>query len=146
MSEPIQIRSVEAWITRKELAALMGVSLKSIDRYTAEGMPSQLWGARTRRYRASECFAWGEKRVAPPNHKTINYEHWEPDERDYARVLVRDPCSYCGELCRHIDHIHPRSRGGEDVWSNFTASCAACNLSKSARSMLQFLLLGCATS
>jgi phage terminase Nu1 subunit (DNA packaging protein) len=58
MPEPIQIRSVEAWITRRELADLMGVSVRTIDRLTAAGMPSVTWGRKTRRYRASIAQQW----------------------------------------------------------------------------------------
>ena len=49
----------ERYITAVELAELMGVSLSSVRRLTAEGMPSENWGMkRTRRYLASECLAW----------------------------------------------------------------------------------------
>jgi phage terminase Nu1 subunit (DNA packaging protein) len=58
VTEPIQIRSVEAWITRKELASLMGVSVRTVDRLTAAGMPSVTWGSKTRRYRASQAIHW----------------------------------------------------------------------------------------
>jgi hypothetical protein len=46
-------------------------------------------------------------------------------------------CAYCGE--RHTtpnlsrDHVIPRSRGGEDIWTNVVTSCHRCNHSKGAR-------------
>ena len=53
----------ERWITNRELAELMGVSLSTVKRWTAEGMPSETWGmARTRRYLASACIEWASKR------------------------------------------------------------------------------------
>jgi len=40
-------------------------------------------------------------------------------------------CQYCGESGRlTLDHVVPRSRGGESVWENVVASCAPCNLKK----------------
>jgi phage terminase Nu1 subunit (DNA packaging protein) len=54
----------ERWITNRELAELMGVSLSTIKRWTAGGMPSETWGmARTRRYLASACVNWARSRV-----------------------------------------------------------------------------------
>jgi 5-methylcytosine-specific restriction endonuclease McrA len=54
-------------------------------------------------------------------------------------VLARDghQCQYCG---RHfpthllsIDHIVPRSRGGETTWENVVCACLACNVKKGGR-------------
>lgn len=46
-------------------------------------------------------------------------------------VLARDSwtCQYCGtsKPGLTVDHIVPRSRGGESVWENIVASCAPCN-------------------
>jgi 5-methylcytosine-specific restriction endonuclease McrA len=52
-------------------------------------------------------------------------------------VLARDgwTCQYCGSD-RHgltVDHVIPRSRGGESVWENIVASCAPCNRKKGNR-------------
>lgn len=69
---------------------------------------------------------------------------WSPvswDEGDYCReVLARDPCSYCGGPVEVIDHIHPSARGGANDTTNLTGACRACNASKSAKSLLTFLL------
>jgi hypothetical protein len=43
--------AVERYVSRAELAAIMGVSLATVDRMVAEGMPSVTWGRRTRRFR-----------------------------------------------------------------------------------------------
>jgi 5-methylcytosine-specific restriction endonuclease McrA len=49
-------------------------------------------------------------------------------------VLARDSwtCQYCGKTKPGltVDHVIPRSRGGESVWENIVASCAACNRRK----------------
>jgi hypothetical protein len=54
----VEIREIEPWITRKELAVRMGVSVRTIDRLTSAGMPSVTWGSKTRRYRASQAISW----------------------------------------------------------------------------------------
>lgn len=52
-------------------------------------------------------------------------------------VLARDGwvCQYCGtdKPGLTVDHVIPRSRGGESVWENIVAACAACNRRKGAR-------------
>jgi 5-methylcytosine-specific restriction endonuclease McrA len=52
-------------------------------------------------------------------------------------VLARDgyTCQYCGWEAAGltVDHVVPRSRGGESVWENIVASCAPCNLKKGNR-------------
>lgn len=65
-----------------------------------------------------------------------------PDElaAEYAEVLRGDPCSYCGRLCEHIDHIDPIARSGNGAWHNLTAACALCNRRKGAKPLLMFLL------
>ncbi len=50
-------------------------------------------------------------------------------------VLDRDAhsCVYCGVQADTIDHVRPRSRGGEHVWTNVVAACARCNHRKGDR-------------
>jgi 5-methylcytosine-specific restriction endonuclease McrA len=44
-------------------------------------------------------------------------------------------CVYCGTASGRLtlDHVMPRSRGGESVWENVVTSCAPCNLRKGNR-------------
>jgi len=44
-------------------------------------------------------------------------------------------CVYCGESGGRLtlDHVVPRSRGGDSVWENVVTSCAPCNLRKGDR-------------
>ena len=43
-------------------------------------------------------------------------------------------CVYCGSSGRlTLDHVVPRSRGGDSVWENVVTSCAPCNLKKGNR-------------
>lgn len=54
----------ERYVSRKELADIMGVSVKTIDRFVREGMPSETWGVRSRRFRPSVAIAWARTRRA----------------------------------------------------------------------------------
>src|SRR5207247_4015080 len=44
-------------------------------------------------------------------------------------------CVYCGTSGGRLtlDHVIPRSRGGESIWENVVTSCAPCNLRMSNR-------------
>ena len=46
-------------------------------------------------------------------------------------------CQYCGTDSGKLtlDHVVPRSRGGESVWENVVTSCAPCNLRKGDRTL-----------
>ena len=50
-------------------------------------------------------------------------------------VFVRDDhkCQYCGAPADSLDHVVPRSRGGEHSWENVVAACSRCNTSKRDR-------------
>ena len=44
-------------------------------------------------------------------------------------------CVYCGTAAGRLtlDHVVPRSRGGDSVWENVVTACAPCNLRKGDR-------------
>ncbi|MEN9731404.1 MAG: hypothetical protein RL488_714 [Actinomycetota bacterium] len=44
-------------------------------------------------------------------------------------VLRRDgnQCAYCKRSANTIDHVQPKSRGGQDSWENLVACCLKCN-------------------
>jgi 5-methylcytosine-specific restriction endonuclease McrA len=52
-------------------------------------------------------------------------------------LFARDgwECVYCGVsgVRLTLDHVVPRSRGGDSVWENVVTSCAPCNLRKGNR-------------
>ncbi|HUY76840.1 MAG TPA: HNH endonuclease, partial [Ktedonobacterales bacterium] len=54
-----------------------------------------------------------------------------------ANILLRDEetCQYCGKHLRELtlDHVIPRSRGGQSTWENLVACCRACNGRKGSR-------------
>ena len=70
--------------------------------------------------------------------RLVRYVHVPRDvhRRKITRkaVLARDAwtCQYCGRQAAGltVDHVIPRSRGGQSVWENIVASCAPCNRKK----------------
>ncbi len=54
-------------------------------------------------------------------------------------LFARDgnQCQYCGKLFPtselSLDHVLPRSRGGETNWDNVVCACVACNVRKGGR-------------
>ena len=54
-------------------------------------------------------------------------------------ILIRDrnTCQYCGRVFPSseltLDHVTPRSRGGESIWENLVACCHRCNNRKGSR-------------
>ena len=51
----------------------------------------------------------------------------------------RNICGYCGQeyTTSHLtrDHIHPRSKGGQDVWMNCVTACSSCNKRKDDKTL-----------
>ncbi|MCK9355849.1 MAG: HNH endonuclease [Dehalococcoidia bacterium] len=60
-------------------------------------------------------------------------------ERRLTRVEVftrdRFTCQYCGRVTRDLtlDHVMPRSQGGEHSWENVVSACKLCNRKKGGR-------------
>jgi 5-methylcytosine-specific restriction endonuclease McrA len=58
-------------------------------------------------------------------------------------LMLRDQyqCQYCGKRPAmrelNVDHVLPRSRGGEDSWTNLVISCRPCNLKKGRRTPIE---------
>ena len=56
-------------------------------------------------------------------------------------LFARDgwQCVYCGTTAGRLtlDHVIPRSKGGESIWENVVTACAPCNLRKGDRSLEQ---------
>jgi 5-methylcytosine-specific restriction endonuclease McrA len=50
-------------------------------------------------------------------------------------VFARDGsrCQYCGAAAENLDHVVPRSRGGQHTWENVVAACRRCNARKEDR-------------
>ncbi|MDQ1688472.1 MAG: hypothetical protein QOK42_1447 [Frankiaceae bacterium] len=54
-------------------------------------------------------------------------------------VFARDGglCVYCGATATSLDHVIPRSRGGEHTWENVVSACRRCNHVKADRDIAQ---------
>jgi 5-methylcytosine-specific restriction endonuclease McrA len=54
-------------------------------------------------------------------------------------LFARDgwECAYCGSASGRLtlDHVVPRSRGGESTWENVVTACAPCNHKKGDRTL-----------
>jgi len=54
-------------------------------------------------------------------------------------IFARDGnrCQYCGKKFPmselSLDHVHPRSQGGETTWENIACCCVKCNVKKGGR-------------
>lgn len=53
----------ERYVSRLEIAEIMGVSPRTIDRWCGEGLPHETWGMRTKKFRASEVVEWARNRA-----------------------------------------------------------------------------------
>lgn len=60
-------------------------------------------------------------------------------EANYLVALKNKPCFECGNTGQiHIDHIVPISRGGNHSVGNLMPLCASCNLSKGAKTYMEW--------
>ena len=55
-------------------------------------------------------------------------------DREILYARDRFLCAYCGEEFKGykltIDHVHPQSRGGKNIWTNCVTACKTCNHKK----------------
>ena len=71
-------------------------------------------------------------------------QHWIRDEKRLA-IYLRDglACAYCGDTVEHgaqlsLDHIVPRSKGGNNLPANLVTCCARCNSARGNRPLSKF--------
>jgi 5-methylcytosine-specific restriction endonuclease McrA len=81
-------------------------------------------------------------RIAMPSViRLLEYRRIPYQTRALSRknILLRDrnTCQYCGEVFSPadltLDHVIPRSRGGDSTWENLVACCRPCNRRKGNR-------------
>lgn len=76
--------------------------------------------------------------------RIIRLTHYDRIPRNIVKfnrknVFLRDnhQCQYCGNTFPHnslsLDHVMPRSRGGETSWENIVSACLKCNVRKGGR-------------
>jgi 5-methylcytosine-specific restriction endonuclease McrA len=56
-----------------------------------------------------------------------------------AALMHRDRfcCAYCGGRADTVDHVVPRSRGGDHSWENCVACCSTCNHRKGDKLLIE---------
>jgi hypothetical protein len=66
-----------------------------------------------------------------------NFAHAPTLTKEMLLARDRYVCAYCANRFRvdqlDMEHIVPRSKGGEDSWMNLVAACKACNSRKANR-------------
>jgi 5-methylcytosine-specific restriction endonuclease McrA len=86
-----------------------------------------------------EAFRSEHLEIAVPSVIRLRYFVRVPYQRraplSRRAVFLRDGgrCQYCGAKAESIDHVIPRSRGGEHTWENVVAACERCNSAKRDR-------------
>lgn len=78
---------------------------------------------------------------APRVIRLLRYDRVPNNSVKFNRrnVFLRDGhrCQYCGRRYSStrlsLDHVLPRSRGGEDTWENIVCACLTCNVRKGHR-------------
>jgi hypothetical protein len=136
-------RSAE-WFRRSDLARIFGVPRAAVQGWIDRGLlrVGRAGGKVVARRSEVARFAVAAGRLEalarlPP------YD-WEYATRKGA-VLARDrACVYCGRpldvASVTVDHLVPRSRGGDDSEANLAAACKPCNRAKADRLPLEFIL------
>jgi 5-methylcytosine-specific restriction endonuclease McrA len=73
--------------------------------------------------------------------RLVRYRRVPRFNRSVSRkgIILRDrsTCQYCGGVLPNkdltLDHVTPRSRGGQSTWENLVAACFGCNNEKADR-------------
>lgn len=90
----------------------------------------------------NEEIRWGSGSMKYP--ATIRMRYYVPSSRLHSRfnrkgVFKRDmyKCQYCGRKSSParltIDHVFPKSQGGQTTWKNCVSCCLSCNVEKEDR-------------
>jgi 5-methylcytosine-specific restriction endonuclease McrA len=130
----------------RELAEV--VSLEE-GRYSNYDFESWCEASQFRRYFEPDSHDWVSTvnfHIAVPRIiRLLFYDRLPRGEVKFNRrnIFARDKnrCQYCGrrrptsELS--LDHIIPRSMGGESVWENIVCACTECNIKKAGRNPRQ---------
>lgn len=75
--------------------------------------------------------------IAGRDFMVRNFDRPPTLSKDMLLKRDRYMCAYCAQVYRtsnlEMEHILPKSRGGEDTWMNLVTACCACNDKKRAR-------------
>lgn len=80
--------------------------------------------------------------VRPLVIRLLDYIRFRPKsiKVNRKRIFKRDgyTCQYCGSKKNlTVDHILPRSRGGENTWKNMVTCCSRCNSYKDNKTPME---------
>lgn len=81
--------------------------------------------------------------------QSANFKFGSVSEKRRKQVFDRDgnECCYCGRSFEsdqlELDHVTPRSKGGNDSVNNLVVACAPCNNDKSDLDLIDFLETKC---
>ncbi|MEE9299048.1 MAG: HNH endonuclease [Acidimicrobiia bacterium] len=67
----------------------------------------------------------------------VPYHRRVPLNRRAVFARDRHRCQYCGRNAENLDHVVPRSRGGDHTWENVVAACRPCNTRKGNRTPIE---------
>lgn len=70
-------------------------------------------------------------------HQYVRVVRRRPVAPSRRGILRRDgrTCLYCGRAAATVDHVIPRSRGGDSGWENLVACCGPCNVRKGDKTL-----------
>ncbi|GAA3059107.1 MULTISPECIES: HNH endonuclease [Actinomycetes] len=70
-------------------------------------------------------------------HRYVRVVRRRPSSPSRRGVLRRDQrrCAYCSRPAATVDHVIPRSRGGNSTWENLVACCGPCNVRKGDKTL-----------
>ena len=83
-----------------------------------------------------------------PDHYLYNLiTMTSPEAKRLWRRAIKEhfkcQCVYCGETYElhelTLDHVHPKSLGGEDLTSNLVPACTHCNQDKGSNNWLNWM-------
>ena len=88
---------------------------------------------------------WSSEKMRVPVPSVIRLRHFVkvpyrrrvPLNRRAVFARDRHRCQYCGVQAENLDHVVPRSKGGDHVWENVVAACRVCNTKKRDRTPAQ---------
>lgn len=127
----VSARTVAMWCGRTEME-----SVAIIDRMIVAGVFRQD-GDRVVCDALRRFAEEGEMRPREPRRRPFTVSE---DRRQRLYRRDKGACHYCGSAERlSLDHMLPRSRGGDDADSNLITCCRSCNSSKGAKTYDEFV-------
>lgn len=89
---------------------------------------------------------WSSRKADPYSHRRVSSGYVSGSIRFDVLKRAKHRCELCGVSAKdkalEVDHIIPRSKGGEDTISNFQALCYSCNATKGNKDDTDFRAWG----